>query len=275
MTTTIGRTAPEPAPRVPSDASSPTRTTALKGDTMNRITAVTKLHFVNLWTIIWVPAIILGAILVLNIAVWWIVLSAIDTAEGRANAQEGFGYSGSTFYIFVHMMVVAVQAFNLTFPFALGYGVTRRDFYLGSSLAFVLLSLGWGGLVTLLAYIEQLTDGWGVGGRMFSAVYFGDGQWWQQFFLFTAAFAFFFFVGAGVATLYVRWKANGLVGFFLLLAGAVVGVIALIVRTDSWGVVGEWFATNGAYGVAAWSLLPAAVAAIAGYFVLQRATPKN
>jgi hypothetical protein len=89
---------------------------------MNRITAVTKLHFVNLWTIIWVPAIILGAILVLNIAIWWIVLSAIDTAEGRANAQEGFGYSGSTFYIFVHMMVVAVQAFNLTFPFALGYG---------------------------------------------------------------------------------------------------------------------------------------------------------
>jgi hypothetical protein len=242
---------------------------------MNRIVAVTRLHFVNVWTILIVPAIILALVLLVNIAVWWIILSAIDSPESQDNARAGFSYSGVVFYVFVYMMVVAVQAFNLTFPFALGYGVTRRDFYLGSALAFVLLSLMWAVALTVLSFIEQATNGWGLGGAMFSAIYFGDGAWWQRLFLFFAAFLFFFFVGAGVATLYVRWKANGLLAFFVLLAVGIVAALALIIRTDSWPAVGDWFVTNGTYGVATWALLPAALAALAGYFVLRRATPTN
>ena len=267
MTTTLGAVTPAPTP---SSVSLPH-----KGDSMNRITAVTKLHFVNVWTILIVPAIILALVLLVSVAVWWIILSAVESPTGQSDAREGFSYSGAVFYLFVYMMVVAVQAFNLTFPFALGYGVTRRDFYLGSSLAFVLLSLMWAVVMTVLSYVEQLTDGWGLGGVMFSAIYFGDGDWWQRLFLFFAAFLFFFFVGAGVATLYVRWKANGLLAFFILLAAVLVGALALIIRTDSWPAVGDWFVTNGTYGVAAWALLPAALAALAGYFVLRRATPHN
>ena len=242
---------------------------------MNRITAVTKLHFVNLWTIAGVPAIILVGILAVNIAIWWLILSAVSDPASESDVRQGFGYSGAVFYIFVHMMVVAVQAFNLTFPFALGYGVTRRDFYLGSALAFAILSAFWAIILTLLSFIEEATDGWGLGGSMFSAVYFGDGAVWQRLFIFFAAFLFFFYVGAGIATLYVRWKANGLLAFFILLAAALVGAFALVIRTNSWGAVGDWFVVNGPTGVAAWALVPAALTAVAGYFVLQRATPQN
>ena len=242
---------------------------------MNRITAVAKLHFVNLWTVLWVPGIILAIILAMNLAIWWLILSAVSDTTNQADVREGFGYSGAVFYIFVHMMVVAVQAFNLTFPFALGYGVTRRHFYLGSMLAFALLSAFWAVVMTVLSLIEQATDGWGLGGAMFSSIYFGDGAWWQRLFLFFVTFLFFFYIGAGVATLYVRWKAKGLLAFFALLAAALVGGFALIVRTDSWSAVGDWFVTNGTYGVAAWALVPAVLAALAGYFVLQRATPRN
>lgn len=242
---------------------------------MSRIAAVTKLMFVNPWTVLTVPALILFAILAMNITIWWLILSNVATAADRADVREGFSYSGASLFIFVYMMVVAVQAMNLTFPLALGYGVTRREFYLGSAAAFVILSAIWAVTLTVLATIEQATDGWGVGGHMFTAVYFGDGQWYQQLFLFFVWFVFFFFVGAAVATLYVRWKANGVILFFAAVAVLLVGGIAIIIRTNSWGAVWTWIYATGTYGIAAWSLVPAILAALAGYAILRRATPKS
>jgi hypothetical protein len=243
--------------------------------TVNRILAVTRLHFVNPWTIVVVPGLILLMILVVNITIWWLILSNVETAADRADVSAGFGYSGASFFIFVYMMVVAVQGMNLTFPFALGYGVTRREFYLGSSVAFVLLSAFWAVILTALATIEEATNGWGVSGRMFSAIYFGEGEWYQRLFLFFVTFLFFFFAGQGVATLYVRWKTNGLLIFFALLAVLLVGSLAAIIRTDSWGPVIDWFVHTGPYGVSALSLIPAGIAALGGYAVLLRATPKS
>ena len=133
----------------------------------------------------------------MNLAIWWIIFSAA-TAERRGRCREGLQYSGASIYIFVYMMVVAIQAMNLTFPFALGYGVTRRDFWLGSSLTFVLLSAMYAIGLTILSIIEEATNGWGLGGRMFTAVYFGDGPWSQRLFIFFVAFLFFFFVGAAI-----------------------------------------------------------------------------
>ena len=43
----------------------------------------------------------------------------------------------------------------------------------------------------------------------------------------------------------------------------------------SWPAVGEWFAAMGPIGVVAWLLVPTALAAVAGYFILRRATPKS
>lgn len=246
-----------------------------KGAPMSRIAAVTKLIFVNPWTVLAMPAMILFGILLVNITIWWLILSNVESAADQADVRDGFSYSGASLFIFVYMMVVAVQAINLTFPFALGYGVTRREFYLGSAVAFVILSAIWAVTLTVLATIERATEGWGLGGRMFSAVYFGDGQWYQQLFLFFVWFVFFFFVGAAVATLYVRWKANGLLLFFAALAVLLVGAVAIITRTNSWGALWTWVYETGTYGIAAWSLVPAVLAALAGYAILRRATPKS
>jgi hypothetical protein len=105
--------------------------------------------------------------------------------------------------------------------------------------------------------------------------HFGEGDWYQRLFLFFVTFLFFFFVGQGVASLYVRWKANGLLIFFGLTAVLLVGSVALITRTNSWGTVVDWFAATGPYGLAALSLIPAAIAALGGYAVLRHATPKS
>ncbi|CAN5138980.1 hypothetical protein BH09ACT5_BH09ACT5_04330 [soil metagenome] len=238
-----------------------------------RILNVVRLHLTNPWTTIILPWIILIAILLANIAIWWLILSNTPEAD-IADVREGLGYSGASTYIFVYIMVVAVQAIAVTFPFALGYGVTRRDYYLGTALTFVGLSAMFSVGLTILSVIEDATNGWGLGGRMFTTFYYGDG-WTQRLFIYFTAFLFFFFVGMAAASIWVRWKANGLVAFFLGLGVIVIGGAALLTLTSNWGAFGAFFANAGFVGSFAWSLVISATAAVGGFFVLRRATPKN
>ena len=241
----------------------------------NRILAVFRLHFVNPHTVVIIPWLIMLFIFLVNYAIWWLIDANVQDAADRSDAQQGLGWSGASFYIFVYLMVVAIQAINFTFPFAQGYGVTRRDFYLGTSLAFVALAAGYAVALTVLSYIEEATDGWGLGGQMFTAVYFGTGEWYTRLATFFLILAFFFFVGAAIAAVYVRWRTNGMLIFFGLLTVLLVGLAALATFTQSWPAVGEWLVENGANGVILWSLVPTVLAGVTGYFVLRRATPRD
>lgn len=238
-----------------------------------RVLNIVRLHLTNPWNTIILPWMIMGIILIGNLAVWALVLANTPTAD-LADVREGLGYSGASTYIFVYIMIVAVQAIAVTFPFALGYGVTRRDYYLGTALTFVGLSAMFSIGLTILAAIEDATNGWGLGGRMFTAVYYGD-SWGPRLFIYFAAFLFFFSVGMAAASIWVRWKANGLIAFFVGLGIIVIGGGALFTFTGTWGAFGSFFANAGLVGSFAWSLVISAIAIVGGFFVLRRATPKN
>jgi hypothetical protein len=240
-----------------------------------RILNVVRLHLVNKMTTIYVPWMIMAFIFLVNYAIWWILLANLDPAD-MADASEGIQFSGASAYIFVYMLVVAVQAINLTFPFAQGYSVTRRDFYLGSALTFMILSAGYSIVMTLLGLIECATNGWGIGGSMFATVYFGSGDnVLESFYITFLLFLFFFFVGTATATVYVRWRANGMLVFFACLVLVILGLVALATFTGSWPAVGAWFVASGAVGVVTWMLVPTALAALVGFLILRRATPRN
>lgn len=251
-----------------------TATARNSGGELQRILNVTRLHLTNKFPMMVLPLLILGFIFLVNLAIWWIIFSAVGQ-EDAADATQGMQFSGASTFIFVYMLVVAVQAVNLTFPFALGYSVTRRDFYLGSSVMFVLLSVYYAAIMTVMATTERATSGWGFGGAMFDVIYFSAENPLLQFLLFFLVFLFFFFVGAATAAVYVRWRANGMYIFWAVLTLLVVGLVALTTLTESWPLVGEWFVANGAMGVALWSLLPTALAALTGFVLLRKATPKN
>lgn len=244
-----------------------------------RLWNVVRLHLANPFTILGTPLIILGAIYAANLVIWWVIGVSVEGSGGDTvqDVSDGMQYSGATLWIFVYMMVVAVQAMNLTFPFAMGFGATRRDFYLGSSIAFVLLSVFYSLVFSIMAALEAATDGWGLGGRMFSAIYFGGPEtpWALQLFYVFALFLFVFFVGAAVAAMYVRWKQRGLIGFFLVTGIALLGSAVLITQTRSWEAVGETFATLGFTGSYAASLVVTAIAGVAGYLIMRRATPRS
>jgi hypothetical protein len=238
-----------------------------------RITRVVKLHFANPWPILLTPLMILGFIFVVNVIIWWII-TTVAGPQDAADAVDGFQYSGSTGFIFVYMMVVAILAMSQTFAFALGFGATRRDYYLGTALTFVSLAAFYTVLFGVLGAVERATNGWGLGGRMFTPIYFGE-QWYVQVLAVFTLLLFFFFVGSISGAIYVRYKSFGVTLFWCVVALAVVGGAALLTLTGSWVAFGQFFVNAGFAGSYAWTLVPTAVAAIAGFFVLRRATPRS
>jgi hypothetical protein len=247
------------------------RTTPASGQ---RIWRVVRLNLVNKWSTIWLPIMIMGFIWVVNYLIWWIIWAATGPKD-RAHALQNTQWSGGAFYIFVYMLVVGITVISLTFRFALGYSVTRRDFYLGSALTFLLLAAGYSLGFTVLSMIEEATGGWGLGGHLFTSVYFGGGGFWARLFIVFVAMLFFFFVGSTSGALFMRWKVNGLLVAAAILVLLLVGSVALITLTGSWPAVGSWFVSMGPTGVVAWLLVPTAVAAVSGFFILRRATPSN
>ena len=246
------------------------RTTPASG---RRIWRVVRLNVVNKMTTIWLPIIIMSFIWLTNYAIWWIIWAATPAAD-RAVTLSHTQYSGAGFYIFVYMLVVGVTIISMTFPFALGYSVTRRDFYLGTSLTFGLLAAGYSIAFTLLAYIEEWTNGWGIGGHLFTSIYFGDTLWERLFTVFVGLL-FCFYLGSSSAIIFTRWKVNGLLTAGAILVIVIVGTVALVTFTGNWAEVGAWFVSAGPTGVVAWLLLPTAIGAVAGFFLLRRATPKS
>jgi hypothetical protein len=242
-----------------------------------RLWNVVRLHAANPFTILGTPLLVLATILAVNWLIWWVIRTATpDDPQSVADVSQGFQYSGASLWIFVYMMVVAIMAMNHSFSFALGFGSTRRDFLLGSAATFTGLAAFYAVVFSLLTAIETWTNGWGLGGTMFNAIWFGIGEpWYLRLFHVFALFLFFFGIGSAFGAMYVRWKARGLILFFSLLAVALAGLVALVTATGSWPAVGEFFVAIGFTGAYALSLAVSVVAGVAGYAILRKATPRS
>lgn len=242
-----------------------------------RLRNIVRLHLANPFTLFVTPLLVLGIIFFANVVIWLLIRMASPTdTESVENVSIGFQYSGASLWTFVYMMVVAIQAMNLAFPFALGFGSTRRDFSLGTAVTFVGLSAVWALVYTGLAVIESVTNGWGLGGAMFNNFYFGfDISWAERLFNVFTAFVFFFMAGSVFGAIYVRFRARGLTLFFLALGVVLIGLVALMTLTESWGAFGEFFVAVGFTGAYALSLPISLVAGVAAHLILRRATPRS
>lgn len=234
---------------------------------MTRIWNVVRMHLVNRWTYLELPWIIMGVAFGGTLAIWMILRSVGITEISVA--------SGAVSSIFIYLMVAAIMSVNLSFPFALGFSVTRREFYLGTALTFTLISAGNAIILTALAALETASNGWWLNGQIFTILAESNGSLLDYWFVFFATQVLCCFLGAAIATIYMRWRLTGMVVFWIVLAAAIVGGMALIAYTNSWGALGEWLVSSGAVGLAGQSLLVTALAGLAGFAILRGATPKN
>ena len=239
-----------------------------------RIWNVVRLHLVDRNTYIGIPWLIVGVAFVITIFIAQIV-GFTTGGLGTQDAIDGQRFSWAVLSPQWYLVVVGVQAISFGFPLALGYGVTGRDFYLGTALLFVLISAGNAVAFAALTSLEQVTEGWWIDTYMFNALWFGLNGFWVDLLAFFVVQLLVFFIGASIATIYMRWRMPGMLVFWSSLALLTAGTVTLITLTSSWPPVAEWFAAQGIAGLFTWALLPAAIAGFGGFLALRRATPKN
>lgn len=238
-----------------------------------RLWAVVRLHVASPRQMIVLPPLITIGILGVNYGVWRMVATA---AGGVENLEpDAFAYNGGVTWIYIYMMVAAIGAMNASFRFALGVSMTRRDYYLGTSVFFVLVSLAYGVFLTLGAVIERATDGWGLQGRFFAPAWFEASNDVELVLFHALGMVFFIFLGTVAAAVWVQWKATGLVGFIFVALAGLVAAAWFTTTGGHWGVVLDFFSGTGALELAAWSLVPSGVFAVAGYVLLRRATIRS
>lgn len=237
-----------------------------------RIATTVRIHIANPWTTIITPWLILFGVFALNYAIWRIVLIA---AGGDPLPDDAFKNNGGVSWVLFYMVVVAVQAMNQTFNFVVGLGATRRDYFLGTAVLFVLLSLMYGVGIAALSEVERLTNGWGVNGAFFAPGPFGSMPLWEFATFYALAMAFAMFVGSAVGAMFVRWGANGIITFFAAFALLIIGALFVIAKTNAWAQVGHFFTNHSMLELALFSLPLTVISGLAGYAIMRRATPKG
>jgi hypothetical protein len=237
----------------------------------HEILRIVRLHCVNPSVFFGIPWIILGGAWAVMMIVGLIITAANGPTEEMA---EGMRYSWAVLSPQWYLVVVGVQAIGLTFSFALGFGTTRRDFWLGTSVMFAIVSFLNAIAIATLVQIEKATDGWGIGIAMFDSLWYGQQGWLADFYATLALQLLVLFIGASVTTVYMRWRARGMLIVLFSSIAILLAFIAIVTFTETWPALFEWFGGIGVVGVFTIVLGFAVLCAAGGYLVIRRATPR-
>ena len=237
----------------------------------HEIWRIVRLHAINPSVFFGIPWIILGSAWAVMMIVGLIITGAGGPAEDMA---KGMRYSWAVLSPQWYLVVVGVQAIGLTFSFALGFGTTRRDFWLGTSAMFGIVSFLNAVAIATLVQIEKATNGWGIGIAMFDSLWYGQQGWLTDFYSTLAMQLLVLFIGASVTTVYMRWRMRGMMIVTFSAIALFLAFIAIFTLSGSWMALFEWFGSIGIVGGFSIVLALAVVCAIGGYLVIRRATPR-
>jgi len=228
---------------------------------MNRTLSVMRMQFVNKYTFVWLPLIILGASLALSVLIFAMI------------PYDGGKYGGGSQAPIWYFFALGITSLSYTFPFSQALSLTRREFFFGTMLAAAVTALILAVAFVLGGAIEVATGGWGVNGYFFYLDWVWQSGWLVAGLFFGILSLMLFVIGFWGATLYRRFGALGLT--LTLVAFGVVLVIAmfLVQQLDAWGTVFEWFAALGAGGLALGMAGATVVFGVVAWATLRRATP--
>ena len=116
----------------------------------SRIWGTVRIQYLNRYTFVWIPLIILASAVAVSIAIYAMI--------GADQPMYGGAVQAPLWYF----VAAGAQAMSLTFPFAQALTVTRREFFLGTALAALISAGGLSLVFVVLGYIEQATNGYGV-----------------------------------------------------------------------------------------------------------------
>lgn len=235
-----------------------------------RTPAAFRLQFIVPTNLIIVPAVVFVLVWAVSVGITlWIHAAAGD----RVAAEEPM-YGGASQAAVWTLGFMAAYTVTQTLPFAMALSYSRRTFVVGSYLAFVAVSVGFGVAYTLAAWIERATSGFGIHAYQFDTPFMtstngllGGGVLAGALALAVMVVTFMF---AAV------FRRTSILTFWTLLIAllALLGVVLLLILQNvGWSGIGSWFLRQTALTGSAYLLAAAVVAGVVGYLILRRDTP--
>lgn len=225
---------------------------------MNRVSGVIKMHCKDKWSWFIIP--------------WLVMLSSFFINLIISLFLDETMYTGGIASIYIYMFVAGIITLAQTFQFALGLGVSRKDYYMGTSAMVVLTSIFSALVLFLLNRTEVWTEAWGTGLHFFHVPYLSDGPLINQFIIPFLILLFMHYSGILISAVYRRTGRNGLFiasGIFLIVS-TVLGFLATYL--DWYPAIFDWMINQRAIDYTLWMLPFTAVFALVSYLLLRRAT---
>jgi len=229
---------------------------------MSNILKVGRLHLVDRFGYTWLLWAVLAFTFVINIVIFAIVPLTQPTGN----------YTGALVTIYIFMAIIGVQAATKFLPFAFTLGVSRRTYYLGTVGLVVGLCLLYSGILTVLWWVEGLTNGWGLQVHFFRVPWILDGPWYQVLITSFALLALVFLVGLWLGLIYRRFGLTGSVVAYAILTLIVVAAIMIITWRQAWPAFGNFLVNLDILAASGIVLLVSVVVAVGGYLTIRRIT---
>lgn len=240
---------------------------------MERISTVLRVHFTDTKSVVVVPIIILIAAFAVSIGIGVIAQMMGISDAGLRDLNDGMKYNGAVWAMLGMGMGVGFATMGAHLSFALGMGITRREWVLGSALVFAIVAGAVTAVITIGKVIEVATGGWGLSIRMFDTAHTGMGPWWQTLVQTFLILITGMTVSAMIGSIWHRWRK---IGVMVLAAG----VILFGLLVTAWFMLAPASQTGAVleavFGMAwgGWMVVLAVIAVIAGlvWSVLTRRT---
>jgi len=225
---------------------------------MNKIAGIVKTHLADRWSWSILPWLILGISFCANLIIGGVSGDEIKT--------------GGLASIYVYMFVLGIVSVGQTFPFLIGFGARRKDFFLGTTATILAIGVLSVILLLVLGWIESSTDYWGIGLQYFNVEYLTDGPLAERFWILFILMIHLFFSGFAIACIYRRFGRNGLYYFFGALGLILTCTFYLIGMNDKWKAVFDWFADVSVFELANGLFVATLLYVAFSYLMLRRAT---
>jgi hypothetical protein len=221
-----------------------------------RLAKVIRLNFLNPWPYLITPWIIIA---ILMSATYLLEVSGI-----AGLSADGVVLFRPVYFLVIYLFVIANQTLYHQYPLALSYGITRKDFYLGTLISAVITSLVFavgGTVIAVLMGDVSLAD---------------PAQLSQEVLYTFESLLSIQILAIALTSLYLRWGAKGVGGFFLIVAATITVLPFLIARVGTFDEFWDWlFADHPSLtnGIAPLAFLLAA--GLAGYWLIRRSSPRT
>jgi hypothetical protein len=188
--------------------------------------------------------------------------------SGNAIPTRSTGGLMSIYLVFIF----SGQGISQVFPYAVGMSVSRRTFYLATSLVTIGTSIAFGLGIYLLSLLEKATGGWGMRLHFYRLEFMNTGNPLTQILIYIVPFLVLGFIGMFWGVVLRRWGATGIYALVLATIVGFGGAVALVTWQHGWAAIANWFTDQSTVAlIVGWPCAIAVLLAVAGYAGLRRA----